>query len=67
MIPKRCVLMLALSRSEIDMAIASCSQLATTRPGAQSTLTAVVAHAIHGDVVDHRPVIDVGDVNTAQV
>jgi hypothetical protein len=66
-IAERHVLMLALHGREVNVTLVLGSQLASAWPRMQATLTAVEADTIHRDVVDHRPVIDVGDMNAAQV
>ena len=61
------VLVIALHRSETNMAIVICNQLVRARPRVQAAFTTVVAHTVHRDVVDHRPVVNIGDVSFAQV
>jgi hypothetical protein len=67
MIAEGRVLVIALHRSETNMAIAICNQLVRARPHAQAAFTTVVAHTVHRDVIDDRPVVNIGDVSAAQV
>jgi len=61
------VLVIALHRSVTNMAIVICNQLVRARPRVQAAFTTVVAHTVYRDVVDHRPVVNIGDVSFAQV
>ena len=67
MVAERHVLVLALRRSEINMMVVLCNQFVSAWPRMQASLTTVEAHTVDRDVVDHRPVINVGDVSSAQV
>jgi hypothetical protein len=61
------VLVFALHRGEGDVVIVLGYQLVSARPRGNTAVAAVVAHAIHGDVVNHRFVVDVGDVGVSDV
>jgi hypothetical protein len=67
MIAERHVLVFALHGSEFNVTLVLCSQLVRARSRVQAAFTTVETDTIHRDVVDHRPVIDVGDVSLAQV
>jgi hypothetical protein len=67
MVAERHVLVLPLRRSEINMMLVLCNQLVSAWPRMQASLATVEAHTVDRDVVDHRPVINVGDVSPAQV
>jgi hypothetical protein len=60
-------LVFALHRSEVNMTLVLCNQLVRAWPRMQTTFTTVEAHTVHRDVVDHGPVVNVGDVSLAQV
>ena len=66
-ITERGVLLLSLHRREGDVVFVFGSQLMTARLGVQATLATIEAHASHVDVVDHRLVVYVCDVNAAEV
>jgi len=63
----RRIRMLQLDGSRRIMSPARCRQLSRRRPGSDPAGAAVVAHVVHGDVVDHRLVVDVGDVGRGDV
>jgi hypothetical protein len=67
MIPERHVLVFPLHRREINMALVLGRQLATIRARVGTARTAVEAHTVHGDVVDHCRVVDVGNMNATQI
>src|SRR5882672_1554973 len=49
------------------MSFSRCSLVGRGRPRRDTAFAAVVAHAVHGDVIDHGLVIYVGDVRVADV
>jgi len=67
MIAERHVLVFALHGSELNVTLVLCSQLVRAWPHVQAAFTTVETDTVHRDVVDHRPVIDVGDVSLTQV
>ena len=66
-VPERGVLLLSLHRREGDVVFVIGSQLMTVRLGVHATLATIEAHVSHVDVVDHRLVVDVCDVNATEV
>jgi hypothetical protein len=66
-ITKRGVFVISLHRREGHMVIVFRSQLMRIWPRVQTTLTAIETHASYVDVVDHRLVVDVGDMNATEV
>src|SRR5215470_9432124 len=61
------LLLLALNGSESDAPLVLRGNLRTSRPRHDAAGTAIEAYARHVDVVDHRAVVDVGDVGGADV
>jgi hypothetical protein len=59
-IPKRHVFVLTLRRREVNVTVMFSSQLVPIGPSMGAVVTAVEADTIDRDVVDHRPVVDVG-------
>ena len=67
MIAERAVLVLSLQVCEAHMMVMLRSQLMRVRSRMQTTIATIEAHTSHVDVVDDRPVIDVGDMNATEV
>ena len=67
MIAERHVLVVTLHGSESNMMLVLCNQLVGAWPRVQAAFATVEAHTVHRDVVDHRPVVDVGDMSRTQV
>jgi len=60
-------LVVPLQGSGLDVAVVFSRQFARRRARANSASPAVVTHAVHGEVVGNRPVVNVGDVRTAEI
>jgi hypothetical protein len=56
------VFVFTLGRREVNMTVTFSSQLVPIRPSMGTVVATVEADAVDGDVVDHRPVVDVGHV-----
>lgn len=67
MVGKRSMLLITLHGSELNMALMSSRQLPRARPRPQPTVTTVVAHPSHIDVVHNRLVVNIGDMNPTEI
>jgi hypothetical protein len=59
--------MVSLHRRNFDVTLMLRSHLMTGRSGLDTIVTTIEAYAVHGDVVDHRSVVDIRDMNGADV
>jgi hypothetical protein len=59
--------MVSLHRRNFDVTLMLRSHLMTGLSGLDTIVTTIEAHAVHGDVVDHRSVVDIRDMNGADV
>jgi hypothetical protein len=67
MVSERSVFLITLHRGKRNVVIALSHQFMSARARAQTAFTAVVAHTGHIDVVHNRPVVNIGDMNAAEV
>jgi hypothetical protein len=60
-IASRDVLVLALHRHNADMPLMGRRRLFRGRLGSNAAVAAAEAHPVHGGVIAHGPVVDIGD------
>jgi hypothetical protein len=59
--------MVSLHRRNFDVTLMLRGHLVSGRSGLDTTVAAIEAHTVHGDVVDDRSVVDVRHMNGADV
>jgi hypothetical protein len=66
-VPLRGLLVQALHRGNGDVSVTDSRLLRRGRLGSNPAIAAVVTDSVHGDVIDHGPVIDIGDARVADI